>query len=415
MATPIVSFPQATQPQFPPAQTTPVTPQGRSSAALILNFNAPITSNSNDGTPFSGNGAAGTGQSGDAFQRNANAPFVPNPNASPAQQLQDYFNYAQNARNQAEQARNDYLKFANQPFGQNPFQPQPNPLLQQQQAQQFQQQLQQLQQAQQMQQLQQMQQQQAQQQAQQLQQMQQMQQQPQQPPFDPNMQQQMQQPQQPPFDPNMQQQPQQPPGLQGAQIPELNAMIAQPQTPNDKLAALNEIAMRGYGDPATYELLKQEAMTPTPGLPPEEADTLRRTALLALGTTAQNHNASVPVGLLPGVKLIQQIIENPKESPSVKAAAVTALRLMDNPNRPTRPGKKEAQIDKTAIANLLKKAARDKNPDVKAAVTQPLPDLSGVMGGMGGGPMGMPPGGMPGMPPGGMPPGMMPPGMPGMR
>jgi hypothetical protein len=380
---------------------------------LILNFYAPFNTSSTDGSS-----AAGGNGTNDAFQRSTTAPFAPNPNASPIQQLND-------AYTQAEKARNDYLNLANQlngqaylnqntpqpqpaaaaqPFGQNPFQA-ANP------AQQFQQNLQQLQAQQQLQQMQQQAQQQAMQQQalQQQQQLQQMQQQAQQQAmqqqYNPAMQQQMPPQQQQPFDPAAMQQQQQMQQPQGPTIPELNAMIAQPQTPNDKLQALGEIAMRGGGDRETYELLKQEALNPTPGLLPDDADQIRKAALIALGTTAQAQNVGISAGKLPGLTALKTIINNPNDSPAVRAEAVRTLRqLIESPLRAS----SNTDSDRKFVQKLLDKAKKDRNPDVKAAATQPLGMDPNMMGG------GMDPNMMGPPPPGGMPPGMMPPGGGGM-
>jgi hypothetical protein len=362
----------SSSPSFSPSSsvTTPAASADSSSPApnygSINLFFAPPVGN-NRGSSASTNG-------GDSFRRSGSQ-FASNPFASPQQQLVDSF---QNA----EKARNDYLNLANQlngqayqnqnayPFGQNPFAANAynpymtnayNPYA----AQQFQQNLQNLQQ-----------QQMWQDQLRQQQQMQQMQQQ---------------QPQQPPMPPP------QPQGLSAAAFPELNAMIAQPQTPDDKMQALNEVAMRGQGDVETYALLADSALTPTPGLAPEDADQIRRAALMALGTTAQAQNANVPVSELPGMDAIYSIIKNKNENPAVKAEAVRALRMIENPPHPISTDKKKAKIDKTVIQNLLKVAKKDKNPDIQSALTEPLmPPMAGGM--MGGDMMGMPPGGMMGNP-----------------
>lgn len=448
----------------------------------MLNINAPLSNYAGDGpipapqSPMQGANAGGNmfGPQNDSFQKtsgsgNANAPFSPNPFASPEQNLENYYKEAVKKRQEAENFRNDYLNFANQMSGQayqnkmSPFglsnsipsafpppAPQPNPA-QEQQA--FQQQLQQLQQAQQLQQMQQKMQEQAmqlqqmqtkvqqeqeaaqqaaqqsqllqQQQQDQLQQMQQqalLQQQqaatqtpagapPQYNPYDPmamaaqqqaGMQPQGAQPQYNPYDPmamaaqqqaamqpqgappqynpydpmamaaqqqaGMQQpmaqqqdpaamQQQQPQGLGAASVADLNNMLLQPQSPKDKLDAINEIAMRQQGDRQTYELLKQEAVNSTPGLQPDDANLIRQASLFALGNLNRVQNAQVPTNQLPGMDAINRIINNKAENPAVKSAAITALGYIDRPQD-------------RLIQNLLKKASKDKNPDVKQAVAQ---------------------------------------------
>ena len=117
MANPISVPPQATP--------SPQPAQARTSGALVLNINAPLSNYAGDtpvNEPSSGINptapAIGAGPSADTFQRRNNSPFAPNPAAAPKEQLeQSYFN-ALNARNDAEQARNGYLNLANQLNGQ---------------------------------------------------------------------------------------------------------------------------------------------------------------------------------------------------------------------------------------------------------------------------------------------------------
>jgi hypothetical protein len=420
MATP-VNFPSP-QP-FAPAQSSASTPPGET--ALVLNINSPLISHPG-GAPSAALGSPSginNGQANDLFQRKTNPPFVPTPGANPAQQLQDAYANALTVRNDAEQARTNFMNLASQlenqalsksaqpanampqpagannPFAQSslpmqpaipapaptfqapaPPAPQPDP------TQQFQQQLQNMQQQQQPQQpaydpiaqQQMLMQQQAQMQPQppqaqmdpmqqqMMQQQAQMQQQPPQAQMDP-MQQQMlqqqmmqqqaqmqQQPQQPQMDPMQQQQQ----AFAGGSVADLNTMIAQPRTPDEKLMALNEIAVRQLGDRQTYELLKQEVANPMQGVPPEAATAIRQAALIALGSlNGSPVNAKLPGNQLYGMTAIQQILNNKNENPLVKASAVAALGYMNRPQ------------DKT-IQNLLKQAGKDSNPDVKNAVAQ---------------------------------------------
>ena len=153
MVTPISLTPQATQQPFPQPAPTPTIRPERTSGALVLNINAPLSNYAGDSTP-GGNSAGSAGQSGDSFQQfKSNAPFTPNPLSSPTEQLQQLYANANRERTEAEDARNRYLQRAAelngqayvnqntpqpqpaQSFGQNPFQVNPA----QQQAQQFQQ------------------------------------------------------------------------------------------------------------------------------------------------------------------------------------------------------------------------------------------------------------------------------------
>ncbi len=392
MATP-VNF-QPPQP-YTPGQTSVSTPPA-GETALVLNINSPLITHGNGVTPTPAAQACATPAS-DLFQRKTNASFAPNPNSSPAQQLQDAYANALTIRNDAEQARTNFLNLASQlenqalskpaqpaigptlPPSSNPFTqsaqplqsatlapapafqapapplPQPDP------TQQFQQQLQALQ-----------------------------QQQPaqiQQPAYDPALQQQlMQQPQmmdpmqqqmlqqqmmqqqaamqQPQMMDPMQQQMlqqqmmQQPQAFSGANINDLNTMIAQPRTPDEKLNALNAIAVNQLGDRQTYELLKQEVANPMQGVPPEAATAIRQAALIALGSlNGSPVNARVPGNQLYGMDAIKQILTNKNENPLVKASAVASLGYMNRPQD-------------AAIQDLLRLASKDSNPDVKNAVAQ---------------------------------------------
>ena len=300
------------------------------------------------------------------------------------QDLQNAYQNALNSRNAAEQARNNYLQLAgqlnNQAYQQNNQQQAAYPQQQagypaanvnqpvnnfnqqqqqqaaQQQQQQAYQQYQQQQQAAYQQQLQQYQQQQQAYQQQQQQQAALQQQQAQQ------AQLQQQQAQQQQAAEQAQQQ-QQPATLENAPVDQLNMMIAQPQTLQDKVNAMEELAVRGQGSPETFELLKREAgAAPPAGLSPQQADEanyVRQAALWTLGMLNRSQNPSTPVASLPGVGAIEQILKNKNENPDVKAAAVQALQVMNRSGDP-------------AVKKILKAASKDKNPDVKALAQQAL-------------------------------------------
>lgn len=371
---------------------TPIPSLPNTSSAVNIQIISPMNFPNGATVPGLGGQPQPFGQpAADSFQR-AGVPAPAGPFGSdPQQALQQAYQQALNARNSAEQARNNYLNLANQLNGQayqnqfaqgwgqpqNPFgpqqapggfsqppmpgmPPQADPMAQWQQ-QQLQQQLQQ----QQMQQWQQLQQQQWQQQQQMLQQQQLAEQQ---------AAQQAQQAQQ-------QQQAQQPQGLSTVPVEELNRMIAQPQTLQEKVDAMEEIGVRGQGTPETFELLKQEALSDTAQLPPgqaqDDANYIRQAALWTMGMLNKAQNSQVPTQSLPGLTAIEQIINNRNENPDVKAAAVQALQVIDRPK------------DKR-VAGILKKAARDKNPDVKRLAQEALAGKSIPLPGgaaMGGVPM----------------------------
>ena len=151
---------------------------------------------------------------------------------------------------------------------------------------------------------------------------------------------------------------QQPQAFSGANINDLNTMIAQPRTPDEKLNALNAIAVNQLGDRQTYELLKQEVANPMQGVPPEAATAIRQAALIALGSlNGSPVNARVPGNQLYGMDAIKQILTNKNENPLVKASAVASLGYMNRPQD-------------AAIQDLLRLASKDSNPDVKNAVAQ---------------------------------------------
>jgi hypothetical protein len=309
-----------------------------------------------------------------------------NPYAPPQQQLQQAYQDAMNARNAAEQARNSYMNLANnlnnqaylqqQPYGQpNPYQPgfgqqpygaplnqsinfppMPQPQPQQQPFpypmpyfpnQPFQpgpQQWPPFQQD----------------------------QQPQPAPIQPN---QVPQPEPQPVQPQPQpepvdaNQPAQPPApvepsnpLKTMSVDDLNNFIANPATLQQKINAMEEIGIRGQGNPQTYELLKREALSDTSqlsGQALDDANYVRQASLWTMGMMNKAQNGSVPTDKLPGLSTIEKIIGNKRENPEVQAAAVQALQVIN------RPG--DARIQK-----ILKAASKNKNPEVKRIATEAL-------------------------------------------
>jgi hypothetical protein len=398
MVTPYPTTPQS----YPQQMIAPATPQPtipKTSGALVFQIFNPV--NYAEGAPAdafqrSAAPASGMAQPPAIGTSQATAPAAPNPFASPQQQLTDAYNQALNARNAAEQARNSYLNMANQLnsqayqgqanpaqqpaspfmpqqqnpyFTQNPYSQPPfpmDPMAQQQQAALAQQQQQALlAQQQYQQQLQQMQQQQALEQQQALQQ------------------QQMQQQAQQPLPPEQPQQPQQPQGLQNASTEELNRMISQPQTLQEKVDAMEEIGVRGQGTAETYELLKQEALADTSMIPPgqaqDDANYVRQAALWTLGMLNKSAGSQTPTDKLPGLGVVEQIINNKTENPEVKAAAIQALQVI-------------GRLDDKRIKKILTKASKDKNPDVQRLAkealqgkTIPLPTQGAMPAGLPGG------------------------------
>lgn len=155
-----------------------------------------------------------------------------------------------------------------------------------------------------------------------------------------------------------------------ANIDDLNMMVANPTTLQEKINAMEEIGVRGQGSPQTYELLKREALADTAqlsGQALDDANYIRQAALWTMGMLNKAQNSSVPTDKLPGLATIEKILADKKANPEVQAAAVQALQVIDRPN------------DKR-IQKILKAAAKNKNPDVKrlagealAGKTIPLP------------------------------------------
>jgi hypothetical protein len=153
--------------------------------------------------------------------------------------------------------------------------------------------------------------------------------------------------------------------LKKASIEELNSMLAQSQNVQDKLNAMAELAhpQRRVGNAATYELLKREAAADTSAIPPgpqkQQADELRKDALLTLGILNAAQNAVGPTDRLPGIDVIDQVLSDPKTDPSVKIAGIQALQTINRPDDPL-------------IRKILEKAQKDGNPDVKTRAQSAL-------------------------------------------
>jgi hypothetical protein len=169
------------------------------------------------------------------------------------------------------------------------------------------------------------------------------------------------QPQQPELQPA---QPPQEPGnpFKSATVDDLNMMISSPATLQEKINAMEEVGVRGQGNPQTYEILKREALADTSqlsGQPLDDANYIRQAALWTMGMLNKAQNSSVPTDKLPGLASIEKILSNRRENPEVQSAAVQALQVIDRPN------------DKR-IQKVLKAAAKSKNPDVKRLANEAL-------------------------------------------
>ncbi len=171
--------------------------------------------------------------------------------------------------------------------------------------------------------------------------------------------------QQPPVQqPQEQQQPLSPTEqLQNASLAELNQMIANPQSLQQKLDAMEWVSVKGQGDANTYGHLINTAIEQVPQDLPQQAkddaNYVRQAALWTIGMLNKAQNSQTPTNQLPGLAEIESIIRNKNEFPRVKEAAIQALRVID------RPADKQVQ-------KILKAAAKDKDPDVRAQAKEAL-------------------------------------------
>ncbi len=289
-----------------------------------------------------------------AYPANYNNMF---PSMNPQQALQNAYAEALNAKNLAEQARNSYLNLANQmnatafqqqiPFYQqqqpypSPFQAQPNPWAYPYPGQY-----------------------------------------PQYPGQYPDPyaqypqypQDQYPQQPQPPVDqyPQQPQPPQQPqqPGLKTADVEQLNALIDQPSTLQERVDAMEEIGVRGYGTAQTYDLLKREALADTShlqGQAKDDANYVRQAALWTLGMLNASQNASVPTKNLPGLDVIKQVVQDKNENPDVRAAAIQAWQVINRQD-----DKEMKKVLKNAAGKGWFNFFNKPNPDLKRLAEEAL-------------------------------------------
>lgn len=123
--------------------------------------------------------------------------------------------------------------------------------------------------------------------------------------------------------------------LKSATIEQLNQMMDKPGTLQERIDAMEEVAVRGFGTPRTYELLKREAMADTSqyeGQAREDAVYVRQAALWTLGMLNKAQNATMPTQDLPGIDVIEKILKNRKENPDVKIAAIQSWMVINRPN-----------------------------------------------------------------------------------
>lgn len=166
------------------------------------------------------------------------------------------------------------------------------------------------------------------------------------------------------------QQPQEPQGPDYATMPveQLNQILANPQSIQEKVDVIEQVAMRGQANPETFKLLEQEALLDTSGLPDnnlrQQADYVREAAIWSLGLLNQTQHAQTPTAQLPGLSAFDQIAKSKNESDIVKAAVAQSLGLMGREN--------DKQVKK-----ILKKLAKNKNA-VSGAIAKDILDGKGL-------------------------------------
>lgn len=124
--------------------------------------------------------------------------------------------------------------------------------------------------------------------------------------------------------------------LQFKSVDELNQMIAQPVTLQDKVDAMEELAIRGQGNDLTYQLLMQEAMTDTSFIDDprakNDANYIRQAGLWTLGMLLNSQYSDAPMNhptLQSALDVMEQIVDNKNEDAEVKIAVVQALRVLN--------------------------------------------------------------------------------------
>lgn len=149
--------------------------------------------------------------------------------------------------------------------------------------------------------------------------------------------------------------PEAPKGVQFASTPQLNELVLNPPSLQEKLNAIEELALRNDLDPNTFETLRQNAAIDTASLTGAERNDAvdsKRAALLALSLQNQRLGAQVPLANLPGFNEIQAAALNPNESPEIRKTALQGLRILNRPQDPM-------------VRKIAKAASRSKDPQMK--------------------------------------------------
>jgi hypothetical protein len=120
----------------------------------------------------------------------------------------------------------------------------------------------------------------------------------------------------------------------------LNQILTNPPSMQDKLNAMEELAMRNDVDANTFELLKRNLdpqANPTGSLTGVErmnAVDAKRAAALSLSMLNGRLNPGMPARDLPGFQQMVASFNDKNESPEVKKAILQGLRVLNRPNDP---------------------------------------------------------------------------------
>ncbi len=140
-------------------------------------------------------------------------------------------------------------------------------------------------------------------------------------------------------------------------VAKLNELIASPGVGiQDKITAMEELAMRNDVDANTFELLRRNAGIDTStltGIERNNAVDAKRGAILALSLlNGRLGNNAASASQLPGFNEIKSAFFNPNESPEVKKTILQGLRVLNRPNDPE-------------VLKIAKAARRSKDPKMK--------------------------------------------------
>ncbi len=126
------------------------------------------------------------------------------------------------------------------------------------------------------------------------------------------------------------------PPLVNLPIEELNRMLANPNTLQEKVDAMEAIGTKGVRNSDTFGLLETEAMADTSRFPAgqqqDEANVIRCKAIWTLAML--NRDNQVPTAELPGLAQLKTILQNKNDNPEVRTAAAQAIQYLNRSSDP---------------------------------------------------------------------------------